>query len=196
MRQNFSTYTDEKLVFLLRSDKREESEIAFTEVYNRYSSKVHAYCLRVLNNNEQAEDIFQEVFIRFFQKIKSNYPETNVPGYLIKIARNLCLNYKRDKVNTISIQENDVFFEPGKSFENSELLDLITTALELLDFEYKEAFEYIYFWTISKTMSFKRNYYEVRRKGCGVARWAFVYERNNEKRRRIIWVRALRTFLL
>ncbi|OGU12493.1 MAG: hypothetical protein A2X61_02550 [Ignavibacteria bacterium GWB2_35_12] len=140
MRHNFSTYTDEKLVFLLRSDKREESEIAFTEVYNRYSSKVHAYCLRILNNNEQAEDIFQEVFIRFFQKIKSNYPDTNVPGYLIKIARNLCLNYKRDKVNTISIQENDVYFEPGKSFENSELLDLITTALELLDFEYKEAF--------------------------------------------------------
>ncbi|TAL68274.1 MAG: RNA polymerase sigma factor [Bacteroidetes bacterium] len=140
MRQNFSTYTDEKLVFLLRSDNKEESEIAFTEVYNRYSSRVHAYCLRVLNDYEQAEDIFQEVFIRFFQKIKSNYPETNVSGYLIKIARNLCLNYKRDKVNTINIQENDIYFEPGKSFENSELLDLITTALELLDFEYKEAF--------------------------------------------------------
>ena len=140
MRQNFSTYTDEKLVFLLRSDSKEESEVAFTEVYNRYSSRVHAYCLRVLNDFEQAEDIFQEVFIRFFQKIKSNYPETNVSGYLIKIARNLCLNYKRDKVNTINIQENDIYFEPGKSFENSELLDLITTALELLDFEYKEAF--------------------------------------------------------
>ncbi|MBI5324339.1 MAG: RNA polymerase sigma factor [Ignavibacteriae bacterium] len=140
MRQNFSTYTDEKLVFLLRSDSKEESEIAFTEVYNRYSSRVHAYCLRVLNDYEQAEDIFQEVFIRFFQKIKSNYPETNVSGYLIKIARNLCLNYKRDKVNTINIQENDIYFEPGKSFENSELLDLITTALELLDFDYKEAF--------------------------------------------------------
>ncbi len=140
MRHNFSTYTDEKLVFLLRSDKREEAEIAFTEVYNRYSSKVHAYCLRVLINIEQAEDLFQEVFIRFFQKIKLNYPETNVPGYLIKIARNLCLNYKRDKVNTVNIQENDIYFEPGKSFENSELLDLITTALELLDFEYKEAF--------------------------------------------------------
>ncbi len=139
MRQNYSTYSDDKLIFILRSNN-EESEAAFTEIYNRYSSKVHAYCLRVLNNLEEAEDIFQEVFIRFYQRVRADYPATNVPGFLIKIARNLCLNYKRDKMNTVSIEDNDVFVDSGKNYENSELLELITTALELIDFEYKEAF--------------------------------------------------------
>ncbi|MFA6571106.1 MAG: RNA polymerase sigma factor [Bacteroidota bacterium] len=139
MKNIYSTYSDEQLVSMLAEDKV-KSERAFTELYNRYSSKVHAYCLKVLNNREAAEDIFQETYIRFYQKVKTDYNQTNVPGFLITIARNLCLNYKRDNVPTIPIESDDFVFETSRGYENTELLDLITTSLELLDFEYREAF--------------------------------------------------------
>lgn len=136
---NFNSYTDEELVAMLENEKK-VAENAFQELYNRYSSMVHAYCIRVLNNLETAEDIFQETFIKFFQHVQSDRKTTNIPGFLITIARNLCLNYKRDKIPTVSIDGYDFKTERNQNYENRELLELITYALDLLEFEYREAF--------------------------------------------------------
>ena len=139
MLRNFQVYTDIELIRLLRND-RKKAEPAFTELYQRYSSMVHAYCQKIINQQEAAEDIFQETFIKFYQNVRDNPDNTNVPGYLLKIARNLCLNYKRDKVTTIPIDGMDFLHESDNLYEKKELLELITMSLELLDFDYREAF--------------------------------------------------------
>lgn len=140
MMRNLSGYTDTELVRLLRSEKQ-DSEAAFKELYSRYSSQVHAYCLRVTGNLQNAEDVFQETFIRFYQFVREDIPKTNIPGFLIKIARNLCLNEKRDKkAVTVPLDNFDFPNLESHSYENKELLDLINMALELLDFEFREAF--------------------------------------------------------
>jgi RNA polymerase sigma-70 factor (ECF subfamily) len=137
MSKKYTAYSDKELVELLET---KEKEAAFKELYHRYSAQVHAYCLRVLNNQELAEDIFQETFIRFFKKININRGKTNVPGFLITIARNLCLNYKRDVRPTVSMEGMDFPLNQDMSYEKKELLDLINNALELIEFEYREAF--------------------------------------------------------
>ncbi len=137
MFKKYSAYSDKELVLLLDG---KEHEAAFRELYHRYSALVHAYCLRVLNNQELAEDIFQETFIRFYNKINIERKNTNVPGFLITIARNLCLNYKRDVRPTVSMEGMDFPIHQDMSYEKKELLDLINTALDLLEFEYREAF--------------------------------------------------------
>ncbi|MDQ1266636.1 MAG: polymerase sigma factor, partial [Bacteroidota bacterium] len=58
MKKNYSAYNDSELVKLLYGSKA-ESETAFNELYHRYSAIVHAYCMKVLNDFETAEDIFQ-----------------------------------------------------------------------------------------------------------------------------------------
>lgn len=138
--RSLNGYTDIELVGLLRSEKP-EAEAAFKELYKRYSSQVHAYCLRVTGNVQAAEDIFQDTFIKFYQNVRADVPNTNIPGFLIKIARNLCLNQKRDvKAVTVPLDSFDFPQMDTSSFEQKELLDLINMALELLDFEYREAF--------------------------------------------------------
>ncbi|MEJ5245358.1 MAG: RNA polymerase sigma factor [Bacteroidota bacterium] len=138
MSSKYKTYSDRELVFLLRHDQK-EAEKAFSELYNRYSSQVHAYCYRVINNPDVAEDIFQETFIRFYQNVKDNHKELNVPGFLITIARNLCLNYKRDRKIGVPVEEaRNLFYQDN--YESKELLDLITRALDLLEDEYREVF--------------------------------------------------------
>jgi RNA polymerase sigma-70 factor (ECF subfamily) len=139
MAKKYSSYSDTDLVKLMEGSK-EESENAFKELYDRYSSSVHAYCLRVMPSEELAEDIFQEVFIKFYQNVRSAATKTNIPGFLITIARNLCLNYKRDKRQMVPIDDLEFMFPQTDNYEQKELLDLITRSLELVDDDYREAF--------------------------------------------------------
>lgn len=137
MKRKLSKYTDEDLLRLLRGNKK-DSEEAFTEIYDRYALKVNAYCRTIIGNKEQAEDLFQETFIRFYQNVHVEHPNTTIIGYLIKIARNLCLNFKRDQKHTVSIENLDFSVQADISFEDKELNDLILVAIDLLDSETKE----------------------------------------------------------
>ena len=137
MKNKYAGHSDKELVELFGGA---EAEAAFTEIYRRYSSNIHAYCLRILNDELAAEDIFQETFIRFYQNIKIDNQTTNVPGFLITIARNLCLNYKRDRRQMVSIEDIDFQVKPNEVYEKEELLDLITRALDLLELQQRELF--------------------------------------------------------
>ena len=135
---DYGKYNDADLVKALTDDKN-ISEAAFSEIYSRYSQRIYAYCLRIMGHQEDAQDVFQEVFVKFYNMANSlNYVE-NLPGLLITISRNLCLNSKRDlKLNTKIEDFNLVTYDKG--YDNKELLQLISRALVLLDFEYREVF--------------------------------------------------------
>ncbi len=137
--RSLSRYDDEKLVAMLGEDKK-SAEAAFRVLYDRHAPMVNAYCRKAVGNKEQAEDIFQEAFVRFFRNVKTDYKLTNVPGYLLTIARNLCLNYKRDKKPDVSLDDIELRGDVIQDYEQRELLELIDLALDLLDFEFKEAF--------------------------------------------------------
>lgn len=137
--KNYSSYTDEELCGKIHAGGRVAEE-SFTELYNRYSSRIHAYCYRILSDRESAEDIFQETFVRLFQKAQSGDAITNAPGLLITIARNLCLNHKRGRKETVPIEDVEPFFGASPNYESKELLDMITRSLDLLDPEFREAF--------------------------------------------------------
>ncbi|NOY06968.1 MAG: RNA polymerase sigma factor [Chlorobi bacterium] len=136
MAKPLTRYSDAELYALLSTERSEE---AFTELYARHSSMVMAYCLRVLGTTDKAQDAFQETFLRFFNSAEADRNMTNVQGYLIRIARNHCLNLIRDERETIPLDEIHMPIQE-QAPEKRELLNLITTALELLPFEYREAF--------------------------------------------------------
>jgi RNA polymerase sigma-70 factor, ECF subfamily len=143
-----NTATDAVLYAHLRLQKPEEkprAEQAFGELYRRHAGRVNAYCKRVLGGKEEASDVFQETFARFYQSAQTPTERemTNVPAYLLTIARNLCLQHKRNTRTTFRFEDFD-FPDPHhhslRRLEETELLSLITTALELLDFDHREAF--------------------------------------------------------
>ncbi len=138
MKHNYSTYSDKELYHMMGGAKP-ESESAFSELYGRYSQRVYAYCLRVLGNTEDAMDVFQEAFLNFFKSSENHLKMDNVTAFLLTIARNLCINHKRDKRPTLNIEDFQ-FFSNEKKYEDKELLQLVSTALEVLDFDYREAF--------------------------------------------------------
>ncbi|MBN1448817.1 MAG: RNA polymerase sigma factor [Bacteroidetes bacterium] len=129
---------DAELFYRLKGEK-EVAEAAFSELYARHGGRVYAYCLRFLANRDEALDVYQETFIRFFECAKQDREMTNVPAFLLKIARNLCLNTRRDKKRTVEFEDYQKLVQPS-SPEKSELLQLITTALEMLPDDYREVF--------------------------------------------------------
>ena len=137
MAEDFRKYEDHELVQMMDGSKK-RSDAAFTEIYDRYASSVFAYCLKVLGGKDQAEDIFQETFIQFYNKVRADHKNLSVRGFLITIARNLCLNYKRDKKSNVQIDEMEFLFKTYQGYEEKEMLELVRMAIELLDEKYKE----------------------------------------------------------
>jgi RNA polymerase sigma-70 factor (ECF subfamily) len=139
MLKNYKTYSDFELVELIRGKKRVSSK-AFEAIFDRYSYNVNAYVRTVIGFTYDAEDIFQETFIRFYNNVKNGAEITNLQSYLIKIARNLCLNYRRDKKNNVEVEEFHRIVNEENFYANQELLDIVMRALDLMDEKYKEAF--------------------------------------------------------
>jgi RNA polymerase sigma-70 factor (ECF subfamily) len=121
-----------------RYSKRER-DAAFAEIYRRHSPRIYAYCRRIMGNDAAADDAFQETLVRFFTSADSTRTMTNLPAYLLRIARNVCLNLKRSQHSTIELEEYHLATRDAP-YENDELAELLAHALELLPIEYREAF--------------------------------------------------------
>lgn len=141
MKQEYGKYSDSELTVLLL-EKKSIAEPAFAELYSRYSRKIYAYCLKVLGNKEDASDVFQDTFVRFYNSAKQRQISGNIAGYIITIARNLCLNYKRDRKDLDSFED---YMAPSQNetqdnMDSVEQMELIQGALNKLPMEYREAF--------------------------------------------------------
>lgn len=139
MARKFDEYSDTELFYML-NDNKENAERAFTELFNRYSSRVYAYCRRFLGDRDEAQDVFQETFIKFHQSASKDREMTNVPGFLLTIARNLCMNVKRKERPSVTLEEYMGGDDDSLISDKDELLELIKKALELLTDDYREAF--------------------------------------------------------
>lgn len=82
---------------LIQAIKAGETAL-FQELVTRYQQQVAATVVGMLGNNPVAEDVGQEVFIRFFKAIDQFKGESALGTYLTRIAMNLSLNeIKRQK---------------------------------------------------------------------------------------------------
>jgi RNA polymerase sigma-70 factor, ECF subfamily len=138
--KKISEYSDSELAQML-SEQKKVAEQAFAELYSRYSQRIYAYCLKVTGDSADARDIFQDTFMKFYNSAKEKVVLSNVPGYLITIARNLCLNFKRNKKPNESLEEYHFNnYSDSIHYEEKELIKLIDEQLDKMGFEYKEAF--------------------------------------------------------
>lgn len=138
MIKKFKKYSDKELLKLIHSSDKKISDAAFVEIYDRYALRLNAYCFTILNDRELAEDVLQETFIRLYQFADPNFEGGSVIGYLVRIARNLCLNIKRTQKEFISIDDYVLKQTSEINYENKELSDLVMMSLDLLDQKSKE----------------------------------------------------------
>ena len=99
-------------------------------LYDTYSPKLFAICLRYARNREDAQDIFQEAFIKVFDQIHKYNFQGALGAWLRKLFINVALNYYRYDKTTLStdIQTIEISQTPLQIEEltNKELLETIS----------------------------------------------------------------------
>lgn len=115
--------TDEALV----ASYAEGSNEAFDVLLNRYRGKVFSYVFHIVKNQDVADDIFQETFVKIIMTIKQGrYVETGkFSAWVTRIARNLVIDYFRQEKseNLVSIDNDDVDLLNRRDLSDSTIED-------------------------------------------------------------------------
>lgn len=137
MGKELHTLTDEELYDKLSEGKTVARE-AFELLYSRYANRIYTYCRKIMGDERQAEDLFQETFARFYEASTKEKKMTHVAGYLIRIARNLCLNEKQKKVNQgVPLEEFRLIYN-DQTINKMEMGEILNMGLDALPENYKE----------------------------------------------------------
>lgn len=82
--------------FVALLKKRDKS--AFADLYDNYSAALLGVLSRILENEELAEDILQEVFATFYMKIESyDSKKGRLFTWMLNISRNRAIDVRRSK---------------------------------------------------------------------------------------------------
>lgn len=83
------TATDHQLLELIRKDHRE----AFTELYNRYWDRLFTIAMHRLNDEHEAEEVVQEVFLSLWQRRASVQLTHTINTYLSVAVKYRIINH-------------------------------------------------------------------------------------------------------
>ncbi|MBE3561216.1 MAG: RNA polymerase sigma factor [Ktedonobacteraceae bacterium] len=75
----------------------DESETALITLYEQFRRPIHSYTYRLLGNQEDADDVTQEVFVRACSSWHGLYEREHLSAWLYRIATNLCVDLLRRK---------------------------------------------------------------------------------------------------
>lgn len=78
----------------------------FKKIVNKYKDIIYNQAFYFTRNKEDAEDITQEVFIKLWHHL-NNIKLTSLKAWILKVTRNLCVDYSRRKKEHISISFNN-----------------------------------------------------------------------------------------
>ena len=94
---------------------RDGDRDAFMTIVATYQRKVFSLAYSVLRDREDALDIVQETFLRFYRKADLYKEGHSFQGWLLRIAKNLCVDHYRK--NTRRRRE----LESSKSFDELQV---------------------------------------------------------------------------
>jgi RNA polymerase sigma-70 factor (ECF subfamily) len=93
-REKFAILPDEELMLYVRNGE----ELAFDELYIRYSKPLLAYFIRMLNFDKViAEDALQDVFLKIAEAPERFDGTRSFKTWIYSVAHNSCKNYYRHK---------------------------------------------------------------------------------------------------
>jgi RNA polymerase sigma-70 factor (ECF subfamily) len=117
----------------------------FLKLVRKYKAQIYQHALYLLGNQEDAEDITQETFVKAWEH-RANLRSKTVHSWLLKCAQNLCFNLlKRHKFQMPLAEGDDAELEallhththqsnpaPDELVVNQELKELVHRAISKL----------------------------------------------------------------
>lgn len=141
---------------LVSRSKKNDSK-AMEELILNYQDRIYSFILRLVSDADDAEDIAQDVFVKFFNTLQGFKGECSVKSWLFKIASNEVKNFwksravkKSRKTQSLFVQSPDTAEEeelpipsqaksPREAATETELAARLNSAMLALPVEFKEA---------------------------------------------------------
>jgi len=95
---------------------------AFEELVYRYDRSVLSIAMRYALNEDDAKDLYQEVFIRVYRGLKNFRFQSEFSTWLFRITTNVCLTYKSRSKEHLRVSIDN-------EFDNDENESIITKEL-------------------------------------------------------------------
>ena len=147
--ENSSWLRDPDVQLMLRA--RDGDEAAFTRLVTKYQDRLVGILYHLLQDQEAAEDLAQEVFLRIYRARHGYQATAKFSTWLFRIANNLASNSRRNKGRRREVAlapsdsgplgprpEEKVLADksslmPSRQFARSELQALVRSAMEELN---------------------------------------------------------------
>jgi len=122
---NVCTLSDKELI----ADYIQGNQAAFEELFMRHKMRVFTYIMMMVRHREQAEDIFQETFIKVINTLKSGRynEEGKFLPWVLRIAHNIVIDqYRKTRKLTFfrggkeNVDDFDIFAIIGHSEKSPE----------------------------------------------------------------------------
>ena len=107
--------------------------LTYEEVVNKFFQTVASVCVLHINNHADAQDCFQNTFVKLLEKSPNFNDESHLKAWLIRVAINECNNVRRKNSRVIQFEEKIVEI----SYKSDDEKD-ISWALVQLDPKYRE----------------------------------------------------------
>ena len=124
----------------------EGDETMFSALVHRYEQPLHAFICRVTGEPADAADLFQETFVRVYQKAGTFRSDSSLKTWLYSIAVNLCRSQMRKRRGELHVPIEAgrgvaVHSRPGPNgLEAEEIGSRVAAAVKRLPLEQREVF--------------------------------------------------------
>ncbi len=126
--------------------KAQEGDISsFEQLIRKYDAKVLSLTYSMVGNREDAQDLYQEIFLRVYKSLSGFRFNSTFYTWMYRIVVNQCINFrkKRQREQLLSASKDDSGIDifdrmesktltPEEALINSELSELINKAVDKL----------------------------------------------------------------
>ncbi len=127
---------------------REDNEVAFYQLYERYSRRLYGFVLRYIKQEADAEEIVQEVFIKIWETRDKIDVYSSFESFLFTIAYNATISLFRKRAREKKYLEHLKSLQQAEAVPNlideiqfNELNDTVQSLLNELTPRQKEVFQ-------------------------------------------------------
>lgn len=140
----FSPYNSNNKPTILQLELVEQCKAnnrsAQLQLYRKYSEGMFCVAIRFLKNEDDAEDVLQESFVKAFQRIEQFKGEVTFGAWLKRIVVNGCIDFlKSKKHRLVELDEGYMHVEDESGWEVQDGIDLndVKQAIEELPEKYR-----------------------------------------------------------
>ena len=100
---------------VIRATQKKDQQ-AFAELMDKYKDSIYYMLLKMVNNNDDAEDLTLEAFGKAFNRLHQYTPNFAFSTWLFKIATNNCIDFLRKKKKNVMSIDNRIPNNDGDDF--------------------------------------------------------------------------------